>query len=160
MTKGSTIFYKFLCNISMKYNIIMAKDIIHDAVVNALDKDGWTIIKEHFRIECGEVEVYADLLTQRKSTAIGDNLPRVIMGIKTFGACSFVKELEQALGQYSFYLNMLEFAGLDYELYLAISKHVHEDYFLRPVTSQIVKRHQIKLLIVDIDEEEVVQWIQ
>ena len=138
----------------------MAKDIIHDAVVNALDKDGWTIVKEHFRIECDDVEVYADLLTQRASTATKDDPPKIIIEIKTFASRSFVKELQHALGQYSFYLDMIELAGLDYELYLAVSELVYERSFSRPVISQIVERHQVKLLVVDIKKEEVIKWIQ
>jgi len=138
----------------------MANDIIHDAVVNALDKDGWKIVKEHFRIECGEVEVYADLLTQRKSTTAEDDLPKIIIEIKTFAARSFIRELQQAVGQYSIYLDMIEFAGLDYELYLAVSDLVYERFFLRPITSRIVERHQVKLLIVDVKKEEVIKWIQ
>lgn len=157
---GYCSFYKFLSNISMKYNTSMANDIIHDAVVKALDKDGWRIVKERFKIECGEVEVYADLLTQRKSTTAEDDPPKIIIEIKSFVSRSFIKELQHALGQYSFYSDMIELAGLEYDLYLAISKPVYKDYFLRPVTSQIVKRRQVKLLIVDIDEEEIVQWIQ
>lgn len=37
------------------YNLVMANDMIHDKVKNALINDGWTITKEHFKIEYEEI---------------------------------------------------------------------------------------------------------
>ena len=38
-----------------------AKDIFHNTVKNALQKDGWTITHEPLSIRFGKVELYVDL---------------------------------------------------------------------------------------------------
>ncbi len=47
----------------------MAKDIIHDAVKNALIKDGWTITHDPFTIAYEEVSLSADLAAERPIAA-------------------------------------------------------------------------------------------
>jgi hypothetical protein len=45
----------------------MAKDIIHDAVKNALIKDNWVITHDPFRVEYEELEIFADLAVEKTS---------------------------------------------------------------------------------------------
>lgn len=45
----------------------MAKDIIHDAVKQALIKDGWTITDDPFRVQYEEFELFADLGAKRQT---------------------------------------------------------------------------------------------
>lgn len=42
----------------------MAKDAIHDAVKNALIKDGWKITGEQVHISYGELEGYVDIAAE------------------------------------------------------------------------------------------------
>jgi len=42
-----------------------AKDIFHNAVKNALQKDGWTITHDPFFLKIGRRKVYADLAADR-----------------------------------------------------------------------------------------------
>jgi len=44
-------------------------DKIHDAVKNALIKDGWAITADPFRIEFEEYRLYADLAAERPIAA-------------------------------------------------------------------------------------------
>ena len=44
------------------------KDQIHEAVRNALVKDGWTITDDPCRIEYEEADVYADLRIEKRSS--------------------------------------------------------------------------------------------
>lgn len=46
-----------------------AADIIHDAVKNALIKDGWTITHDPYVIKYEEVTLYADLGAERAIAA-------------------------------------------------------------------------------------------
>jgi poly-beta-hydroxyalkanoate depolymerase len=87
------------------------------------------------------------------------NGKKIIIEIKTFAGRSFIKELQQALGQYELYFDMLELTELDYELYMAISEFVYQDFFLQKGTQMIVQRHKIKLLVVNIEREEIVKWV-
>jgi hypothetical protein len=43
----------------------MAKDIYHETVKTALEKDGWTITDELFRLTIGSRSIYIDLGAQK-----------------------------------------------------------------------------------------------
>ncbi len=43
-----------------------AKDIYHDAVKNALIKDGWLIIADPYIIKYEDAELYADLAAEKR----------------------------------------------------------------------------------------------
>ncbi|MEZ4658133.1 MAG: element excision factor XisH family protein [Caldilineaceae bacterium] len=138
----------------------MANDLIHDAVKHALIKDGWSIEKEHFKIEYEEIEVYADLLARRGPIVAEKDQRTIIIEVKTFAGRSFIRELQQALGQYDLYLDLIELTSLNYELYLAVSDSIYEQFFLRTATRQIIARRHLRLLVVNVEQEEIVSWIQ
>jgi hypothetical protein len=138
----------------------MAKDTIHDAVKNALDKDGWAITAEFLQIEYEELEIYADLVAEREPIVAEKDGEKIIVEVKTFAGRSFIREMQQALGQYELYFDVITLAGLKYELYLAISLVVYKTFFLRKGTQEVVQRRKIKLLVVDVDREEIVQWVK
>jgi hypothetical protein len=135
----------------------MAKDNILDAVKNALIKDGWTITADPFRIEYEEFVLLADLAAER-AFAVQKEARRIIIEIKSFAGRSFVKELQQALGQYSMYFDFIDLNGLNYELYLAVSQAAYNDFFLQKAAQVVVQRHQLNILIVNVDQEEIVEW--
>ena len=137
----------------------MAKDIIHNAVKNALIKDGWMITADPFRLKYEEFELLVDLSAERTIVAIKENL-QILVEIKSFAGRSFVRELQQALGQYEIYLDIIELTGLDYELYLAISHLTYKNFFTQKATQMVMQRHNLNLLIINIEEEEIVQWIK
>jgi len=85
---------------------------------------------------------------------------KIIVEVKTFAGRSFIRELQKALGQYDLYVDIIALAQLDYDLYLAVSSVIYETFFLRKGTHEIVQRRHLKLLIVNVEREEVVQWIE
>ncbi len=141
------------------YNVAMAKDAIHDAVRNALIKDGWAILAEQVHLSYGELEGFVDIAAQREPiVAVRDN-QKILVEIKSFSGRSFMREFQQAIGQYTLYRDMIELSELSYQLILAISESVYNTYFTRPATMVVTQRHQMHLLIVDIESEEIAKWI-
>lgn len=138
----------------------MAKDAIHDSIKNALVKDGWVITAEFLQIEYEELEIFADLVAEREPIVAEKQGKKIIVEVKTFAGRSFIRELQQALGQYDLYVDIIALAQLDYDLYLAVSSVIYETFFLRKGTHEIVQRRHLKLLIVNVEREEVVQWIE
>jgi hypothetical protein len=130
---------------------MMAKDQIHDAVKQALIKDDWTILADPFHLDYEEFSLSADLAAERSFMATRGE-EKIVVEVKTFGGRSFVKELQQALGQYEIYFDILTEIQLDYELYLAVSDIVYETFFEQKATQLIVRRHHLKILVVDIEE--------
>lgn len=134
----------------------MAKDLIHNAVKRALQKNGWEIVADPFRLVYAEFVLLADLVA---ISQMPQERGKLIVEIKSFAGRSFVKELQHALGQYVMYRDFLDLNQLDYDLYLAVSEVGYHDLFSQQAAQVIVQRHQVKLLIVNIEQEEVVQWI-
>ena len=64
------------------YNICMAKDIIHQAVKNALIKDGWTITADPYPLRFEDKSLMADLKAERVLLAQRDSREEVIQWIR------------------------------------------------------------------------------
>jgi hypothetical protein len=46
-----------------------ARDVYHDAVKNALIKDGWNILADPYKIKYKDAELFADLAAEKPITA-------------------------------------------------------------------------------------------
>ncbi|MCB0110578.1 MAG: hypothetical protein KDE53_31875 [Caldilineaceae bacterium] len=136
----------------------MAKDIIHEAVLHALQKDGWSIVADPYPLQYAEFSLRVDLAAERISATEGITR-RVIVEVKSFVGLSFIHQFQQAIGQYSMYRDALELNGLDYEIYLAVSAEAYQDNFQQMAVQHSIEKHDLKLVVVDIDEEQVLLWI-
>ncbi|MBW4650604.1 MAG: fatty-acid synthase [Kastovskya adunca ATA6-11-RM4] len=67
--------------------------------------------------------------------------------------------MKEALGQYDIYRYLLEATTPDRKLYVAISAVVYKSFFNQDVIQLILSRHQLPLIVVDIEAEEITQWI-
>lgn len=133
-------------------------DIIHNAVKNALMKDGWTITHDPYIIQYRRTILYADLGAERPIAA-ERNGQKLVVEVKSFIGASKIQDLKEALGQYDIYRYLLEETAPDRKLYVAVSDVAYKTFFTQDVTQLILNRHQLPLIVVDADAEEVVQWI-
>lgn len=136
----------------------MAKDIYHEAVKNALIKDGWTILADSYFLRYEDAQLYADLLAEKTILAEQNNR-RIVVEIKSFISPSPMKDFELALGQYILYRDILDLAQKPYAIYLAVKNTVFDSFFQRKSIQAIVKRHQIEFIVFNSEHEEVVSWI-
>jgi hypothetical protein len=133
-------------------------DQIHNAVRNALIKDGWTITADPYRIHYEDALLYADLAAERPLAAErGDR--RIVVEIKSFLGPSLHHDLQAAIGQYEIYRGLLEVTAPDRELFLAISDAVYVNFFERKSVQLIVRRFQIRLVVIQLATEEIERWI-
>lgn len=135
-----------------------ASDTIHDAVKNALVKDGWTITDDPFVITFLEVRLFADLGAEAPIGALRAD-QRIVVEAKSFRGPSLIHDLEVALGQYLLYRAFLEEIASECNLYLAIDVKINDGFFQQSAIKFVVQRYQIALLIVDVKNEEIVEWI-
>lgn len=127
---------------------MQAKDVIHNAVKEALIKDGWTITADPFTIKYEDATVFADLAAER-AVAAEKAGQKIIVEIKSFIGQSAIQDFKEALGQYQTYLPFLIELGLEHKLYLAISDVVYAQFFQRPSIRLLVKWHTLPLIVVD-----------
>jgi hypothetical protein len=135
-----------------------AKDIYHKAVRFALVKDGWRILSEDYPLEYGGDRLYVDIEAER-SLAAEKHGQKILVEVKSFLGRSFIKDLEQAVGQYVVYRDIVAETDLSFELYLAITNGIYQGSFQRQLAQMIVKRNQVKLLVIDSEIEEIIKWI-
>jgi hypothetical protein len=134
-------------------------DTIHEAVKNALIKDGWTITHDPYVIQYEEIKLYAELAAERVIAAEREGR-KIVVEIKSFISPSRTQDFKLALGPYNLYLGLLEVTAPDRKLYLAVSDHIYSRYFRQKAIQLIVERYQLALLVVNLEKEEVVTWIR
>lgn len=100
-------------------------DLIHNAVKTALVNDGWKITHDPFTMRRGRVKLQADLAAE-KMLAAEKNGEKIVVEIKSFMSKSQLRELEQAIGQYSLYREYLKILKAPYKIFLAVSEDAYQ----------------------------------
>lgn len=134
-----------------------AKDLYHDAMKNALSKDGWIITKDPLTIEYEEIQVYADMAATKLFAAERD-ARKIAVEVKSFISSSPVRDLELALGQYIIYRSFLKLTDPNRQVYLAIREEVFNSFFQLKAIQTIIEQNQIFLIVIDTTNEVIVQW--
>jgi hypothetical protein len=135
-----------------------ARDFYHDAVKTALIKDGWDILADPYRIQYKDVDLYADLAAERP-IAVEREGQKIVVEIKSFVGRSLMTDFHLALGQYKVYQMLLQETAPEFDLYLAIDDITYNNFFKREGIEFLVRSSQIKFFVVNIDEQEIVQWL-
>ena len=133
-------------------------DFIHNAVKNSLSKDGWSVTDDPYVIEYRKTKLYADLGAERPIAAERAG-HKIVVEVKSFIGASKLQDLKEALGQYDIYRYLLEETAPDRKLYVAVSVVAYKTFFNQDVIQLIVNKHQLPLIVVDTELEEIVQWI-
>ncbi|OQY46248.1 MAG: XisH protein [Anaerolineaceae bacterium 4572_78] len=132
-----------------------AKDKIHTPVKNALIKAGYTVTHDPYTLWYGSERVYIDMAAEWTSPP--EHI--IIIEVKSFVKASIIRDFEDVLGQYIFYFGILKLTQPKYKLYIAISDKTYSDIIQREMINITLQFHAIPLIIVDIDQEEIVKWI-
>ncbi len=135
-----------------------ARDIYHNAVRNALIRDGWIITHDPLRLQAGSKDLYIDLGAEQLIAAEKKDR-KIAVEIKSFVGHSVVADLEQALGQYILYHDILAETEPDRILYLAVRKTVFDDLFEEPIGKILLKNNRIRLTVFDPEKEEIIRWL-
>ena len=135
-----------------------AKDIYHDTVKRALQKDGWIITHDPFPLQIGRKRLSADLGAERLINA-EKGTQKIVVEVKSFVGRSDVRDLEQALGQYILYRQVLNEMQSDRTLYLAVSEEIFNSVFTIELGQVLLKNNLVKLIVFDKESEAILQWI-
>jgi hypothetical protein len=137
---------------------VPAKDIYHDTVKRALQKDGWIITHDPFPLQIGRKRLSADLGAERLINA-EKGTKKIVVEVNNFVGRSDVKDLEQALGQYILYRQVLNEMRIERSLYLAITQPIFNSVFTIELGQVLLKNQIVKLIFFDDKSEAIVQWI-
>ncbi len=135
-----------------------AKDLYHNQVRNALIKDGWRITRDTYQIKFKEIKLYADLAAESMFAAERDH-EQIIVEVKSFLGTSRIRDFEAAIGQYILYRLYLSQVFPEATVYLAINSDIYRSFFLKEAIEFATKELSIKLIVFDVEQEVIVQWI-
>ncbi len=135
-----------------------AHDSIHDPVVRALQKDGWTITNDPLTLEFGDLYLFVDVGAER-AVAAERGGERIAVEVKSFTNKSKVADLQQAVGQYAVYRSVLRRIEPAQALYLAVPSEAYDGIFSSQVGVAVRADFSLQLVVVDVAAEEVVSWI-
>ena len=134
-----------------------AKDIFHQTVINALEKEGWTITDDPLSIRFGEIDLYIDLGAE-KVIAAEKNGQKIAVEIKSFLNSSPITDFHTALGQFMNYRMALSERQPERVLYLAVPLDTYDTFFQLPFGQAAISHHQLKLIVYDVDKEVIKTW--
>lgn len=135
-----------------------ARDLYHDAVKEALVKDGWMITHDPMKLSWGGKDMFVDLGAENLVAAEKDH-QQIAVEIKSFVGASDLNDLEKALGQYVLYHDVLAELEPARMLFLAVPQLVIEDLFEEPLGKLLLKNKRARLVGFDPQTKEIVQWI-
>lgn len=134
-----------------------AKDVFHDTVRNALEKERWTITDDPLFIKSLGIDFYVDLAAER-IIGVEKEGQKIAVEIKSFVAASAVSEFHKAIGQYMNYRLALRNQEPDRHLYLAVPKDTYETFFRIQFVQAAVREYRIALMVFDPEKEAIVTW--
>ena len=136
-----------------------ARDYYHDIVRQALQKDGWTITHDPYRLKlAGGRNLFVDLGAQRLIAA-EKGMKKIAVEIKSFRSASEMKDLEEAIGQFVLYERLLSRYEPARKLYLAVPENVIKSVFEEEAGQVLLEDKILRLLTFDTTKEEVFRWI-
>ena len=122
-------------------------------------KDGWTITHDPFRIRLARGKnLFVDLGAERLIAA-ERGLEKIAIEIKSFRRASDIKDLEEALGQFVLYNQLLNRYASERKLYLAVTDEIGTSVFEEEAGQVLIEDGIIRVVTFDPLREEIVRWI-
>jgi hypothetical protein len=133
-----------------------AVDSCEPAVIRAFEKAGWEILEQPVKLLIAKKEIFLADLRLRQ---VASHQTVVVVEVKCFSSENVLPDFYSAIGQYLHYRAALAIMGIDEPVYLSIPLSIFDDFFRRSSVQYVINDVKIKLVIVDLDHEEILQWI-
>lgn len=136
------------------------RDTYHDACKTALIRDGWTITHDPLPIIYGGTALSTDLGAEKsienKNQIIAVEF--IAVEVKDFDSKGAMSNFEKALGQFRLYKSLLKRNDPDRILFLAIRQETYETFFQLPVIQAVMEDDDIRLIVFNEHQGEIVLW--
>lgn len=131
-----------------------ANDKTHGNIINALKKEGWTISREQAHLHIGGRNLWIDIEAEHQA-----NEQIILIEVKSYeNIASPIAFLQNIIGQYIMYRLVLKHFAIDTSLFLAISDIAWNTFFQEELSQLVIKEIDLKIMIVNEVDEEIVQW--
>ena len=136
-----------------------ARNVEHDAVVAALQADGWTITADPHSLFIGRRRLYVDLAGERTSLAASRYEERIAVEVQSFLSNSDINDFHRAIGQYIVYRATLRVLDPGRVLYLAVAEAVYTGIFSEPIGQLVVAEIEARIVIFNPIDRRIIRWI-
>ncbi len=133
------------------------KDLYHDIFAAALEKAGWRITDDPLHLAFGGQDLYVDLGAQRLLGPPKGSV-EIAVEVKSFVGKSAINDLQNAVGQYNIYRDVLAEGQSDRPLYLAVPMRTYKHVFLNQF-GRIITQRQRLLLVIFQEKEGGLEWL-
>ncbi|MBD2529642.1 XisH family protein [Nostoc flagelliforme FACHB-838] len=136
-----------------------AKDVFHEVVKKALQKDGWQITHDPLSISVGGVNLSIDLAAE-KLIAAERKGEKIAVEVKSFlEKSSAISEFHTALGQFINYRGALKRRQPERVLFLAVPVTTYKTFFQLDFPQAMIEENEVKMIIYDVEQEVIFKWI-
>ncbi len=135
------------------------KDIYHESVRIALEKDGWTVTDDPLQIAIDETTIFIDLSVEPTYFAEREG-EQIAIEIKSFRLQSSITSMYEALGKYCIYRTALRLDQSPFKLYLAVPEPTFDTFFQRRLIQEAINEYQVNLIIYNFESNTIVRWIK
>lgn len=136
-----------------------ARDAFHEVVKKALQKEAWQITHDPLSFNLGGVKMSIDLAAERLIAAEREG-EKIAVEVKSFlEKSSAISEFHTALGQFINYRGALRRREPERILYLAVPLISYKTFFQLDFPKEMIQENQVKLIVYDIEREEIIEWI-
>jgi|SRR5579871_12489 len=132
-----------------------ARDHYHALVVELLNREGWSIVTEQYKVIVGERRLWIDI--QATKAELSQAILVEVKGLEN--SSSAVTELGDATGQYVLYQVGVAANKLPFTLYLAVPEFAYQGILSEELGQQVLQRIGMNLLVFDPDQEVITRWI-
>ncbi len=132
-----------------------AQDKIHHTVIHALEKRGWRVVREHYKLYLPPKQsLFIDLLITNLESGQSN-----LVEIKTFDESASPSEaLANALGKYLIYRQALNALKIPIPLMLAIPEMAYNTILRMSWFTPLLDQLQLHLIVINTQTEEIVLW--
>ncbi len=135
-----------------------AKDVFHEVVKKALQKDGWQITNDPLSFTVGGVKMSIDLAAEKLIAAEREG-EKIAVEVKSFlEKSSAISEFHTALGQFINYRGALKRKEPERILYLAVPLTTYNTFFQLDFPKEMVEENKVKMIIYDVKNEVISEW--
>lgn len=135
----------------------MARDLYHQGVREAIEKEGWTITNDPYYLTTLKVKYEIDLGAE-KILAAEKESQKIAIEIKSFSKASIAHEFHSALGQYLNYWGFLKLQEPERILFLAIPEDIYVRFFELESTAYIIDLYKVNLLVYNPEQNTITKW--
>lgn len=136
----------------------MARDLFHEHIKQILIADGWTITQDPYSVKSENKVQYQIDLGAEKVIAAEKGTEKIAIEVKSFLNESKISDFHTAVGQYLNYkIGLLE-VEKDRVLYLALPDEAYNYLWELPLVRRSIETYDIKLLVYQMSEINVLLW--